>query len=62
MASSQHTVCKSLRIHENEIQHEHAKLSPIKEHQFEFTNPEKETCQNDGAEQAARRPSDINSG
>ena len=33
---------------------------PIREHQFEFANPEKEACQNDGAEQAARRPSDIN--
>ena len=43
-ASSQNPFWKSLRMHENEI------ARPIREHRFEFANPEKRYTKNEGAE------------
>ena len=52
-----------LRIHENKIARGHAKNGqPIREHPFEFVSSERDMPKNEGAKQAARRPSDINGG
>ena len=50
-----------LTVRENEIDG-CENCQPIREHRFEFANPENEACQHDGAGQATRRRSDINWG
>ena len=51
---------KSLRIHENEVAHGHAKLSVNQKHQFEFVNSEGGMPKIEGAKRATSRTSGIN--
>ena len=59
-ARSQHPFCESLRIHENEIARGQAKTVSQSESINLNSSILKEACQNEGAKQATRRPSDIN--